>query len=322
LCANFTQPCSFGLIRCQSPRKDYIQAAISHAVSDALSLAPVRSDLISLYIDECSGGSVQSRRSGLAPLLPPIPDALELLERRLRSALLHPSDGDGGAEGGLYIGGWESETASSWGYRRMIRVRQSAGLALRHACEVLQLPQDVALMVALACCIARCDGERIVRLTLTVPMRDGPGEAAVTGLFADWRDLDIHTHPLQSLLSVMHQVAEDVRRRRWRRCDVAQVSQRILFNLVGSQLASSDRGFSPVEEVGSMRPPLPHRQVYTSLTRPLEVQGWQTGAAEWTLVLRLRGNRYPPSWARKFAGSLERVIQEVSQNPLAPVHSE
>lgn len=304
---SFCPPASFALVRCASPRVDFIHIAASHALCDASAFLPLRSDLISFYQEETGGP---------AAVLPPIPDALALLASRLQAAFLQRQLTP---EYAPYLGGWEPTAPSTWGYRRLLHVRRGAGARLRRACEMLHLPLDIALVSALACSLARCDGSAVVRLTLTAPMRDGPGEEAVLGLFTDWRDLDLHVPSSQTLLAVAEEVADIVRGRRWQRSRVAQTSQRVLVNIVGADYAM-DRGFSHRTDLGCTQRPKPTAQVHCRTERSVEFQGWQIGTAEWMFVLRLSRVRCPPSWAVCFSETLTQVIDQFASEPLTPVH--
>jgi len=307
---DFHPPCSFALVRCETPPLNLVALSVSHALSDASAFVPLRSDLVSLYLEESTGQPV---------CLPELPDGLPVLSARFSAALTL-----GGGElpdAAPYLGGWESSLPIGWGYRRMIHVRKGAGAALQSACNMLHIPSDVMLIVALACALARCDRLGVVRLTLTVPMRDGPSEGAMVGLFSDWRDLDVCTHELQTLLSVAQQTTDTVRERRWSRGRVAQTSQRLLVNLVAVD-RTVDRGVEHRPDLGCMRPPLPSSRVLCSADRPLEIQGWQIGAAppSWVLSLRLDGTKRPPEWASRFAGAFGSVIEQLAVDPVAPVH--
>lgn len=310
---NFTPPCSFTLIHCLAPRADFLHMSVSHSLCDASSFGPLRSDLLDLYAAACNGRPVR---------LPPVPNAMCLLQCRLEEALSFAWGDVGDAGQAAYLGGWGSAPRGrrSWGHRRLIHVRSGAGAALHCASAFLNVPLDVLLVVALACSVARCDRLPVVRLTLTAPMRDGPNEGMLVGLFTDWRDLDIHTHPLQALASVALQTAEIVRGRHWSRGRVAQTSQRILVNLVAAEEATKD-GFFHRAEWGCMKPPSKSGRAHCVVERPLEVQGWQLGPVEWTLHLKLHDGRYPPPWAARFAATLQQVVKQLAEEPFSPVHT-
>uniref|UniRef100_A0A7S1RL84 Condensation domain-containing protein n=1 Tax=Alexandrium catenella TaxID=2925 RepID=A0A7S1RL84_ALECA len=176
------------------------------------------------------------------------------------------------------------------------------------------------MVVALSCAFARADDTSIVPLTLTVPMRDEPLESALVGLFTDWRDVDLSMPASEALASVALRAAELLRRRRWRRGLLPEVHRRILLNLVSAEQAPH-RGFHHRAELGSMRPPSRNQRVHRRMERPMEVQGWQTGLAEWTLVVSLDGARHPPAWADRFVAELQRVIEQLACDPFAPVHA-
>jgi len=306
----FCPPCAFALLHCQRPRVDFIYIAVSHALCDATSFLPLRSDLIALYLGESGGPEANLSPSG---------DAMSILHKRFRAAVW-AHDPKGEPDQTPYLAGWEPAVPAAWGYRRMMLVQSGAGAVLQHVSHMLNVPVDVLLIVCLACSIARIDGTPVVRLTLTTPMRDGSGEGLLVGCFSDWRDLDVHTHALQTLVSVALQTADTVRRRYWTRGRMAQVSQRMLVNLVATD-DSDDRGFAHRAELGCMQPPTPSGRVRCYAERPMEVQGWQTSPVTWTLALRLHSEQCPPTWAAHLASTLPKVIEQFLLDPLAPVHA-
>ncbi|CAK0852080.1 unnamed protein product [Prorocentrum cordatum] len=315
----FAPPCSFTLLRCREPRVDHVLVVISHSLCDAGSFGPLRADLAALYREEAGGPCEQLR---------PVPDALGILERRFLAAF-PAKPGGAVSEEASYVAGWASSAAGGpapWGHRRLLKVGQGAGSALQRASEALNVPLDVLFIVSIVCALARCDQMPVVRLTLTVPMRDGPDEGSLVGFFTDWRNVDVQTHALQSLLSVALQATEALRSRSWSRGTVSETSHRILVNLVGAE-PTEHLGWVNRVDLGCMRPPSGWSAKASSREeRPLEVQGWQTGLRHggdppaWTLVLKLQWERYPPAWAQRFAVVLTEVIEQFALDPCAPVH--
>ena len=104
-------------------------------------------------------------------------------------------------------------------------------LALRRAAVRFGAPMDNLLLALIAIGILRADRRTSMELTLYVPMRDGPGEGGLVGLFADWRSIGVRADAATStVLGVVLAVARTLRLRQWQVFNALTKAETIMVN--------------------------------------------------------------------------------------------
>merc|ERR1711957_407769 len=95
---------------------------------------------------------------------------------------------------------------------------------------------DVAVLAVLGCALTRWqEGEdgacTVLRLRLTVAVRDGPDEGLLVADFADARDMDLEIQPNAGVEQVARSIASCIRHRQWHvPSPLSDCAGRILLN--------------------------------------------------------------------------------------------
>jgi len=304
----------------------YLHVAVNHAVTDAASVVPMVSDLLSLHqaarAARTEGAFEPQPRDGAAPAfdvqaqslaklaataLPPAPNGLEVQHARLRGALL-PLDSL------LDVGDATLDLAHNAfhprrrGYDHYIRLLPGACRVLSIASAALGVPQDHLLVAALAVAFGQIADRAEVGLSLIVPMRDSRGDNQVVANLATTRHLSAWVGGSRSLLAVALDLSTRLRRREWALSDVlGDDGDRFFINVRG--IPGFD-GASPVmEAVDTTRKP-------TRFVRNLvEMFADQETAESWTLWMGIRDDLDGSALAR----ALRCALWGLAMDPLVPL---
>mmetsp|Transcript_81630 Transcript_81630/g.144428 ORF Transcript_81630/g.144428 Transcript_81630/m.144428 type:complete len:251 (-) Transcript_81630:52-804(-) len=223
-------------------------------------------------------------------------------------------------------------------YNHIVQLQGGAVDALRACCRNFAVPLDIVLLGMVSGALLRtgvsdshgrslgCSPGDLQLLTLILyaPMRDGPSNEAMVGLFSDWREINITDSP-QCRLTVLGLILElttTIRARQWAKCDPLQNSERILVNI----LALDERprgGFHQTrrhEYTPDMCEPDQRGRFWTeSCLRPMRITIEQFTQDRWWFSLDLSHERFPPAWCRQFVVNLEQTLHDLVYRPLSPV---
>eukprot|EP00747_Dinoflagellata_sp_TGD_P062488 gnl/TRDRNA2_/TRDRNA2_153035_c0_seq1.p1 gnl/TRDRNA2_/TRDRNA2_153035_c0~~gnl/TRDRNA2_/TRDRNA2_153035_c0_seq1.p1 ORF type:complete len:381 (-),score=57.60 gnl/TRDRNA2_/TRDRNA2_153035_c0_seq1:27-1082(-) len=298
-------------------RLNFLVVHAMHTVADGQSYEPIVGDLLALY---------SSLRPGACEALQPLAvNGLDELQRRLHG-VLNGADPDAFPQQCSLRGGtWRSQ---QWGYGHDLVLRRGALRALEHASRHYGAPLDALLLAISVSAIARAGGKNEVQLSLYVPMRDGPAEAGLVGLFSDWRDIVICTETATAtVIGVVLEVAHVLRTRRWavfnaiNKPDVTMVN----FQAMDTAPPGSRAGFVQIgEELWRIGDRLgrsdTRKEELERVQQPLAFSISQQDAEQWNIHLHCSYDRYPPSWMRRFVKSFEDAFWAVLKEPTQRVH--
>jgi len=293
----------------------FLSLCMVHAFGDGNCYMPLAQDLFSFY---------DAARKGSPITLPSLPNPLEALERRLFSTLT----GDFSPLRSSLRGAMYWYRGSGYGYCTCIEPGAVAALTLASA--RYHIPLDVILLGLVVCSLARADQAHgiqgdLIDFTLYSPMRDGPAEAMMMGLFADWRDLAVGVDiDSATVLGTMLQLLHAIQHRHWTPFNALRKPERTIVNIQPLDMEHRSH-FSHLGEnlwhggdvLGNqvLRGPEtdPGRQ---PLTFNIEQQDQTT----WWILVDIGHNERPTAWTRSFLVSLREAFNDLLFNPFQRVH--
>ncbi|KAF4713351.1 hypothetical protein FOZ62_005666, partial [Perkinsus olseni] len=175
------------------PVRTFVRVFVTHAFSDGFSVVPLLSDLNEAYAVARRG----AHRGPRNRLLPPLRvSGAQVQSSRLRRTLMDRArDVHGDTLYPCYT--IDLTTVPQSGFGHCVKLLPSIHLVLQSVGRKLGAPLDVVLLAAIVLATVRERGWRkVAKATLVVPLRDGPTEHQLVGLFADLRNVDI---PLEDI---------------------------------------------------------------------------------------------------------------------------
>lgn len=297
----------------------YLQIAVNHAVTDAASIVPMVADLLEFHraakvLGHGSNGSNGSNGTGDLEAsaeavlehtkLPVAPDGLAIAEERLQGSVL-----------GTKVPGWEERLdllhnscpPRKRGYDHYVKFTPSAGRVLEAASSVTGIPTDHLLVAALAASLSFAQRISEVKLTLIVPMRDGPGHGQAVSNLASTRHLSVWAQE-RSLFDIAFELSSRFRRRDWHTCQLLDDNgDRLFINLRG--IPAFDGAVPVIEPQDTTRKP-------TRFVRNIvEMFADQETLHSWTMWMGLREDVD----ASAFSRALRKALWGLATCPLNPL---
>lgn len=197
------------------------------------------------------------------------------------------------------------------GYDHYIRILPGAISVLSAAAKNLGCPRDHLLVVIVAAAFARMSKQDVVKLTLIVPMRDGPGETHIVSNLSTTADMNLRTAG-RSLIGLAFEASRRLRLREWDVPPIPSEGDRVFVNL---RIAASFPGASPVPDSVDTRRNATHT-VRNLLEMFIDDEQHEGGGYLFSLGVKagLDGS--------EFAKKIESVIRDLALAPLAPVVGE
>eukprot|EP00930_Biecheleria_cincta_P041813 TRINITY_DN28720_c0_g2_i1.p1 TRINITY_DN28720_c0_g2~~TRINITY_DN28720_c0_g2_i1.p1 ORF type:complete len:1469 (+),score=255.16 TRINITY_DN28720_c0_g2_i1:52-4407(+) len=281
-----------------------IYLAVSHMFADGYSVVPLLQDLAqivaNLEAEEVNGPCP-------AFMTPPLNTLARLQARLFRTIDLCGTDEDGPDRGLI-----------TRDVVRAAKVNQSQGnstelcdfhpqlvAAIRAGAHCLAVPDDVALLAAVAVALAWFNGCRTQYITTIVPQRDGHSEQDMVGLLADFRQLAVHTAGLHFAGAAMG-LYRVVRERLWKEPGLATQNDLPMVNCMWTDF-SAPHGFA--------QSVLPSRRGQNS-RHPVLVSIEQSGPDAWHLAVTFRTSMYSSADQDRFFFLLEEALLRLCQQPL------
>lgn len=284
----------------------YLHIAVNHAVTDAACIVPLVADLLELHrAAKTLTSSDDLEAAATAALercqLPEAPDGLAIAQARLRSAVL-----------GTKVEGWEEQLDLAQnscpprkrGYDHYVKLAPSAGRMLEAASTGTGIPTDHLLVAALAASLGSAAKLDEVKLTLIVPMRDGPGHGQAVANLASTRHLSVWIRS-RSLFDIALELSSRFRRRDWHMCHLLDDDgDRLFINLRG--IPAFDGATPVIEPQDTTRRP-------TRFVRNIvEMFADQETLHSWTLWMGLREDVD----ANAFSRALRKALWGLATKPL------
>jgi hypothetical protein len=288
----------------------YIYAVLDHGYCDGPAGLPLFADLLRLYAQE----------SGQEGAEPPatVPDALCLLQQRLRRSLLplpeaeHPNDD-------MY-----HDALVEWGYRdgfqRFIQFDANIMQVLRYASQsVLGCSIDVAWLTAISVAFLRLfPNLRRLDLYLVVTCRDKPAEEAMVGYFSSRKilPLEIGDPTSLALLGLSDLISTARRQRNWQRPRPYEkcASACIEVNVVGQATDGLPSGFREVRYAKSAP-----RSWTRGGTSCLQIRLDQSGRDSWDFRLQSHDGSWGGDWSTYYTQALGSALVDMACRPTGPV---
>jgi len=265
-------------------------------------------------------GMYDAARAGTSLNLPPLPSPFEILERRLFSAF----------QGDYSPFRTSLRGAMFWytgrGYCYEFCILPGATEAIQIASKHYKIPFDVILLGLVVCSIARADESDLVDFTLYSPMRDGPSESLMIGLFADWRDLSLSVNfELATLLGTMMQLLHSIQQRQWTPFNALRKPERTIVNIQPLDMERRSQ-FTHLGEnlwhggdvLGGTKQQRPFEMDWGR--QPLTFNLEQQDESTWWILIDIGHNERNSKWMRKFIVSMREAWNDLLFNPLVKVH--
>ncbi|CAE7209872.1 unnamed protein product [Symbiodinium sp. CCMP2456] len=251
--------------------------------TDAACIVPLVADLLALHdaARECNGDGGDLEASARAALarsaLPPAPDGLQIAQARLSTALL--PELIEGLDDRLDLA-HNGCPPRKRGYDHYVKLLPNAGRVLEAAAGVTGIPTDHLLVAALASALSSAANLAQVKLSLIVPMRDGPGHGQAVANLASTRHLSVRLRG-RSLIDIALDLSMRFRRRDW------QISQ--LLDDDGDRLFINLRSIPVFDGASPVIEPQDTTRSPTRFVRNIvEMFADQETLYSWTLWLGLR----------------------------------
>lgn len=299
--------------------KSFVHVGMSHGLSDGFSIYPLLTDLGELYAAEEEVQDGASQAAG--DTTQSSPRALEILEERFFATVDGKADAECPSRQSM-----RGQLLSSYGegFKHDIRLGSAASRACEQLAEQYGLSMDVLLLALTSCALARVDGTEQVDMTLYTAQRDGPGEAAMVGLFADWRDIvfDFSAGALGglTLCGAVLKVGECIRHREWVCFDGLRNMTSTLVNVVtfdSQPVHGFHRSSRPGGNFYPRMYPGGDRTIRTQ--RPRRLVWERQELEEWWLALDLQSPQHDVWWTRRFVKALQSSLAELRMRPCSPL---
>lgn len=315
--SRWTRSVAFGMpgASCIKTPFSYLAVHAMHTIADGYSYEAIVGDLLSFYVEEHS--------------VPPLTvNALGELQRRLNSGLRAEDPRAFPQQCSMRGNMWRypGRLYSSFGH--VVNFRRHAVVALRHLSAQYGAPVDAVLLAIAAVAIAQVDAKEEVPFTLYVPLRDGPGEAGVVGMFTDWRDIVVSAETESAtILGVILEVAHTLRTRRWaifnalKKPDVTMVN----FSPLDAAPPGSRGGFTQIHEEHWRQGDRLGRHDQRGnemgkVVQPLALGIEERDKENWLLHCNMAVDVRPPAWCQRFVRAVERAFRDALELPLRRVH--
>merc|ERR1719265_1079787 len=182
-------------------------------------------------------------------------------------------------------------------------------------------------MALAAVAISRVDANQYVPLTMYVPLRDGPGEAGVVGMFADWRNILINTDiSTATVLGVILEVAQTLRTRRWAMFNALKKPEATVVNFSPMDAAGTRAGFIQIhEDQWRQGDRLGRHDVRGTemgkVVQPRALNIEERDRDHWMLHINMAIDVHPPSWVQRFVRAFKASLLDAVERPLTRVHA-
>lgn len=288
----------------------FLSICMVHAFADGNCYMPLAQDLFSLY---------DAARSGKHLNLPVLPNPLEALERRLASTM----QGDFSPLRTSLRGAMFRYWGGGYGYS--FHFPPCATAALSMASSHYRVPLDVLLLGLVVTSLAAADEADLVDFTLYSPMRDGPAEALMIGLFADWRDLAVGVDfELATVLGTMMQLMNALQQRQWTPFNALRKPERTIVNIQPLDMERRSHFTHLGENLWHGGDVLGHKQERPPVMdwgrQPLTFNIEQQDETTWWILIDIGHKERESAWTRKFATALKEALHDLLFNPFAKVH--
>lgn len=285
----------------------YMYCGICHAYSDGASGQALMSDLLRFYSEE----------SGVAQIepLPPVPEQLSLLQRRLRPSLRGRTPG---AAPDPNNDVFHEVICEDWGRRggfcsRIFFDKPVLATMRAAAVDVMGCGSDIAWLTAIMGSMFRLFPEqKCIRLALKVACRDGPGELQMVGFLSEHRLLavDILDPETSTLMDIAETIGSARRSRAWRAPMPYEAGLTVFVNIVSAMVDGLPAGFKHIVKPSGVASGFVGNG-YCHLNIRID----QLSATDFDFRIFHWDDKWGWSWYLLFADALGNTIQDMATRP-------
>jgi len=294
-----------------------IHMRLNHAFGDAMSYYPLVHDLLTFYRSLVEGKK--------AKLTDPGPTMLKLQNRLFEAFDL--------------AGGGVTEDRSRYsmrgslfkhrgtGYSYDFILKEDATRAMLWISRKYGIPPEVLLLGIVACGVARAGRTESCDFTMYAPCRDGHADQQGIGLFADWRDLTVNTPEDCTIIGVIWDVHEKIRRREWTIFNCARKPDRayVNFQLNDSWKRGSRDGFQQLHEDSWKHGETEwkfdeERKDCHVMNQPMSFNIEQESEYAWWISCSLDYYQYRPAYCRRMLQTFRNAFYYLVHDPAHRLH--
>lgn len=287
----------------------FLCICLLHSFGDGNCFMPVMQDILALYEAERGNQPPPQLQGG---------QSFEVLERRLLDAIWVTDSPDRTSFRGTTF------KYHGRGYGYGFDFQPGIVVPLKRACELYRVPFDITLLALVACAFAQADRSNLVEFTVFVPMRDGPAEVSMVGLFSDWRDVVVSVDfDMATVLGTVLQLSHTIQNRNWQVFNPLRKPERSVVNM---QLLDTDQRshFKAINEQlfwgGDRFGRKNLRDNLQGAKQTVSLNLDQKDENQWWVGFAVGAEERPPRWARRFAAGFRECVQDFLFRPLAKVH--
>ena len=313
----------FTLTTCDTDEKkpstttEFLILSVKHSLSDGNSAFPLMDDLAHFY--EAEVPSVED------VIADPIPE----LENRLKDGLMMNTSNPNRTSLRTQIFYSRSiEKVGGGYYRHYICFESSAIRELRGmASTALQTGFDSVLLSIILISLMRTDRSESETMTLYCPLRDGVNESSFIGLLADWRDVTVRALPEATVLDVVFDVSEKIRKREWEPTLSPAGPESVLLNWLAhdGKKRLNDQSWEPfhIDKITTRWNKMERRDFDLNETpsgrfRSMSLEQYDTDG-DWWLRFDVATKLFPPEWMMRFGENVNKTFSDILNNPLVPL---
>jgi hypothetical protein len=213
-------------------------------------------------------------------------------------------------------------------YRHYVCFEAKAIKELRHVAQHgINTGFDSVLLSVFFISLMRTDKQNKETITLYCPSRDGVNESSYIGLFADWRDLTVQALPGATVLDVVLDVSDKVRRRVWEPTVSPGGPESVLLNWLAfdGKKRLADKSWEPyhVDKITQRWNRMETRDYDLNETpsgrfRSMSLEQYDENG-DWWLRFDVATKLFPPEWMMRFGANVNTTFTQIINNPLVPL---
>jgi acyl-CoA synthetase (AMP-forming)/AMP-acid ligase II len=294
---------------------EFLLISVKHSVSDGNSAFPLTDDLAYFYENPQATNPV---------IVDPIPELEKRLEQGLIVDRVNPNRTSMRTQ--LFYSRTVDDIGGGY-YRHYICFENSAIKELRQvSSSAIETGFDSVLLSVIAISLMRTDKSSRETMTLYCPLRDGVNESAMIGLLADWRDLSIDAISGSTVLDVVFDISEKIRKREWEPTLSSGGPESVLLNWLpfDGKRRLADQSWEPyhLDKITQRWNKMTTRDFDLNETpsgrfRSMSLEQYDTDG-DWWLRFDVAMKIYPPEWMMRFGENINRTFTDILNNPIVP----
>jgi len=295
-----------------------IHLRLNHAFGDAMSYYPLANDLLTFY---------QALVENRPPILSSPGRTMARMESRLLEAFTFADDGSVREENSRYsLRGSLFRYNGIGGYGYDMILQESASKAISYASKRYGVPTEVLLLAFVGASICKVKKVESWDFTLYVPCRDREGDQQGVGLFADWRDITFNASWEGTILGLIWNFHDKIKRREWTIFNCARKPERtyVNFQLADSWKRGSRNGFQQLHEDawrhGETLYRTHEREGLHQMHQPMQFNIEQESELSWWVSMSFDYQQTPPWQCRAIVKQIKHCLWYLLFDPTKQLH--